>query len=439
MKNKSDIQLATEKIPKLILKYSATTLTSLIFYNLYTLADTMFVSWGVGNDAVGGISVAFPVVIVLSAISTALGGGAAALISRKLGENDRKAGGNIALNAMIAFWISAIITTALGLIFMEPMLNTLGVTPETYQYSKSYLTIVLIGCVFSTGFSSIIRAEGKMKYALLIWIIPVSANVVLDALFVLVFHWGVAGSAIATVCCQFISFSMSIFFFWKISSLEFKGAKISWKTVSGIFSIGMPSIIQQMALALSFMLMNNVLKMLNGTVAINVFAYVSKIVTFVFLPFTAVLQAMSPIIGYNFGAKSHKRTRETIVTATLMSCFYGMLSCLVLVLFPNALLAAFSCKGEVLEQGIVALRIIALGLPTISISMTFGVAYQTIGRKKKSIVMFASIIAVLIPALLFMSKLIGISGVWWSFTIASVFSAVFSLIIVSLDKSKKMM
>lgn len=434
MKVKSDEQLSTEKIPKLILKYSATTMASLLFYNLYTLTDTLFVSWGVGNNAVGGISVAFPVIVVLSAVSTALGGGAAALISRKLGENDKKAGGDIALNAMLAFWLTAILTTVLGLVFLNPMLKALGVTSEIYEYAKSYLVIILLGSVFSTGFSSIIRAEGKMKYAMLIWIIPVSVNIALDALFVLVFNWGVAGSALATVFCQFTSFLMCIYFFRKISSLDFHGARFSWKAVKDILAIGMPSIIQQMALAIAIMIMNNVLKLLNGTVAINVFAYVSKIVTFAFLPFTAVLQAMSPIVGYNFGAKDKMRTKQAVTYSLIMSVIYGVLAMVLLELLPGTILGAFSCKGEVLEQGVVALKIIAMALPTISIPMIFGTAYQTMGSKKKSMAMFATIIVFLLPALGIMASLIGVDGVWWSFPVAGTGSAIFALVFVALDK-----
>lgn len=114
---------------------------------------------------------------------------------------------------MLAFYSSAILITILGLALLNPLLEVMGVTGELLPYAKQYFTILLAGNVFSTGFSSIIRAEGKMLYGLLIWVIPISINIALDAVFILVLGWGVRGSALATVICQFVSFSMCVLFF----------------------------------------------------------------------------------------------------------------------------------------------------------------------------------------------------------------------------------
>ena len=417
--SKSSQALASESIPRLILRYSATTLASLVLYNVYTLTDTFFVSRGVGSDAVGGISVVFPLIVILSAVSTALGGGAASLISRKIGQNDFKGGGCVALNAMLAFWLTAIVVTVTGIAFMRPMLTALGATPELYEHSKQYLTIILLGCVFSTGFSSIIRAEGKMKYALMIWIVPISINIILDAVFIFAFKWGVAGSAAATVACQFVSFCMSLVFFRRFSSLDFGGAKPNIKTVGEILAVGVPSLVQQVSLAAVLVIMNNILKRLGGSVAISVFAYVSKIITFAFMPFTAVMQAVSPIIGYNYGAGDYKRTQNAVLTANLLAFIYGAAA---LAMLPELLLTAFGCKEQVLTQGALAIRITAGALPLLPAAMIMGTAYQSVGKKKNALIMFAVIIVFMLPCAAVLVKLFGVDGIWWSFPAASAFS-----------------
>ena len=154
--------LGEEPVPRLVLRFAATTMAALLLNAVYTLTDTLFVSWGVGENAMGGVSVVFPFVILQGAISTALGGGAASIISRKLGEGKKQEAGEVTLNAMLAFYSSAILITILGLALLNPLLEVMGVTGELLPYAKQYFTILLAGNVFSTGFSSIIRAEGKI-------------------------------------------------------------------------------------------------------------------------------------------------------------------------------------------------------------------------------------------------------------------------------------
>ena len=257
MLDSSHIKLSQEKIPKLVLGYASTTFVSLVLHGIYSLLDSLFVSWGVGDNAMGGLSIVFPFVLLQAAIATALGGGTASIVSRKIGAQKLYEAGNVAFNAMLTFWITAIITTILGFVLMTPLLNVMGVTAELRAYAKDYFSIILIGNVFSTGFSSIIRAEGKMRYGLLIWAIPIAVNIILDVVFILVLGWGVKGSALATVVCQFTSFSMSILFFTKFSTLKFEGVRFDLRVVRDILLVGLPALVQSLVSSLSLLLANN--------------------------------------------------------------------------------------------------------------------------------------------------------------------------------------
>lgn len=192
----------------------------------------------------GGVSVVFPFAILQGAIATALGGGAASIVSRKLGEGRPEDAGRTTISAMAAFYASALLITLIGFLAMEPILRLMGVTGELYPDAKAYLTILLAGNVFSTGFSAIIRAEGRMTYSLVIWVIPISVNIALDALFILGFGWGVRGAAVATVACQFVSFSMSILFFMRFSVQNIRKQRPNMRRIGEILEIGLPSLIQ---------------------------------------------------------------------------------------------------------------------------------------------------------------------------------------------------
>lgn len=187
---KKNDEMRTQSIPKLITKYSLATFCALFFNELYNIIDTLFVSKGVGDNAMGGVSIIFPFMIIQGAVAQTIGSGSASIISRLLGKKEYEKAGNITIHAMFAFYLTSVVITIAGFIFMNPLLRLFGATQEIMSYAEEYFTIILIGNVFSTGFSSIIRAEGKMLYSLLIWLIPTAINVALDAVFIYALDMG---------------------------------------------------------------------------------------------------------------------------------------------------------------------------------------------------------------------------------------------------------
>lgn len=419
--------LGVEAIPRLVLRFAATTLAALLLNAVYTLTDALFISWGVGENAMGGVSVVFPFVILQGAISTALGGGAASIISRKLGEGKKQEAGEVTLNAMLAFYSSAILITILGLALLNPLLEGMGVTGELLPYAKQYFTILLAGNVFSTGFSSIIRAEGKMLYGLLIWVIPISINIVLDAVFILVLGWGVQGSALATVICQFTSFCMCVLFFLRFTTQSFKGAKCSGRRMREILAIGLPSLIQIGSLSIISVLLNNLLRETGGTLGVNTYAYLSKIITFAVMPFTAVTQALSPIVGYNYGAGKLERVKKTVRFCAMLSLGYALAALTLIEAFPHAFLRVFTISPEILSLGIGSLRILAAALLFMPLPMLSGAAFQAVGQKGWAFVMYASNLIFLIPAAFCMASRFGINGIWWAYVVANIGASLLAL------------
>lgn len=433
--NKQD-RLATENVFRLLLSFSVTTLASLLFNTLYSLTDALFVSHAVGDDAFGGVSIVFPFVMFQSAVATAVGGGAGSIVSRKLGEKDSAGAGEATLNAMFTFYATAILTTILGFIFMDEVLTLFGVTEELMPFARTYFSVILAGNIFSTGFSSIIRAEGKMKYSLLIWVIPITINILLDALFILVFDWGVLGSAAATVACQFVSFFMSMLFFTMFTTQKIKGAKISLKKIGEVIAIGLPALIQTMALSVVAIIINNVVKNVGGTAAINAYSYANKVFTYVILPITAFSQALSPIAGYNFGAKNYDRVKGSVRAAIVLSLVYAVIAFVVLELFPNNLLRLFTTSKDTIAMSASCLTVISLSIFVQPVSNVLGVAFQSMGKKYSAALVFVSTLVFVLPLSVLLSSRFALNGVWYSTVIANTLSAIVAICVWFFVKKK---
>ncbi len=432
--SKDNIKLGTEKISKLVMSFAGTVLAGFIFNSIYTLTDALFVSHAVGDNAMGGVSLILPFTLLQGAISTTVGSGASAIVSRKLGENKPQEAGQVTFNAMLIFYVTAVITTILGFVFMNPVLKILGCTGELENYAREYFTIVLAGNVFSTGFSSIIRAEGKMKYSLLIWVIPISINVILDAVFILKLSMGVKGSALATVICQFTSFCMSVLFFTKFTTQTFKGTKPCKEDIGEIIGIGLPSLIQTGSLSIMSALFNNTLSKVGGELGINAYAYISKLVTFGIAPLTAFASAVVPIVAYNTGAKKDDRVHETVKFSVKACTNYSVVAIAIVFLMGKYLVRIFTDSTDVIDLATHGLKIISLSLVFASVPMILGSYYQALGKKTKSYIMFSSTLVFALILLLILPKFCALDGIWWSYTLASVLSAILSLII--LDKTK---
>lgn len=425
-KNKA-VEMETKAIPGLILSYSSATFFALFFDALYNIIDTLFISHGVGDDAMGGVSVVFPFMIIQAGIAQMVGGGAAALAAKHLGEKDYKKAGSVTANAMLIFYSTAVITTLIGFLFMSPILKLTGVTTDILPYAKEYLSIILIGNVFSTGFSSIIRAEGRMGYSLAIWLIPTAVNIALDYVFINLLNMGVKGAALATVIGYFTSFLMSVIFFTKISCQDFSEIKINRQTAKDIVVIGIPTLIQMSSMSLIFLLINRLLSKFGGSVGINIFAYLSKIATLAIVPINSVAQAVSPIIGYNHGADNRARIKSTLNFGLLITEAYSVIALIAVMIIPDYFISIFTDNSEIIRDGAVALQIISPALILMPIVIILSSYFQSTGKKTKAIISSASILVFLLILLAVLPQVFSLTGIWLSIPIACLLSALLSV------------
>lgn len=294
--------LTTAPVTGRLLRHLPYTLAALLFSAFYNVADTLFVSHGVGDLAAAGISVVFPLTVLQGAIAQMVGAGAGALVSPCLGQKDYRAAGRVTKSAMAFFYTTALGITCICLLFRTPLLRLFGATAEILPYARTYFTILAAGNVFSTGFSSIIRAEGRMDYSLWIWLLPTGVNLLLDWLLIYRLHLGIAGAAWATVIAQAASFCMSVLFFTRFSCQQFRGVRADRATVGRILTLGLPTLVQMGSLSVVLVVMNGLLAPRAGTVGVAAFGYVSRLAEFALAPFSALCLAAAPIIGSSYGA-----------------------------------------------------------------------------------------------------------------------------------------
>ena len=257
--------LGTEKIGKLIRKFSIPCIISLLVNSLYNMVDQIFIGWGVGYLGNGATNVVFPLNMICLAFALMIGDGASAFLSLKLGEKKKDEAGKGVTNAIILSIVIAILFCLFTLLFLPQLLNVFGCTEALIEYALAYGGVIAIGLPFmmiGTTLNSIIRADGSPKYAMTSMVLGALLNIILDPIFIFVFQMGVKGAAIATVISQFVTFSLNIVYLKNFKSIEInlKGFKFQFGMIKRVLLLGISSFITQMTFVLVAAVLNNLFK-----------------------------------------------------------------------------------------------------------------------------------------------------------------------------------
>jgi Na+-driven multidrug efflux pump len=183
-------------------------------YGIYALTNAWFVAHGVGATALAAVTVVAPVGLAVNAIATTVGAGGASVVSRSLGAGDTASAARAAGNAFALFWVAAIATSVVGLGALRPLLTLLGARGPVRDLASAYATVLLSATLVGTGFSSLVRAEGRMRFSALMWIVAIVTQATFDPVLIFGLHLGVRGAALGAVCGQSLSTAMSIWFYF---------------------------------------------------------------------------------------------------------------------------------------------------------------------------------------------------------------------------------
>ncbi|MCA0972813.1 MATE family efflux transporter [Halobacillus litoralis] len=440
MKEQSQ-RLGTQPIPKLLANLSIPAMIGMFVMALYNVIDTLFIARGVGILGVSGVSIGFPVMMIMMAIAAAVGIGGASVISRRLGESKPEEADKVFGNVLFSILIVSLFGFIGAFTFLEPLLRLFGATDNIMPYAKDYLFPIMLGAFFfSFAFTTnnIIRSEGNSRFAMITMIIPAVLNIILDPIFIFALDMGVQGAAVATVISQAsVSIVVLFYFLNGKSSLNIVPAylKPDWQIMKEVVTIGMPAFIRQVSGSGMMIAINWMLIKFGGEFEVGVFGIVQKLAMFTIMPMIGVLQGMQPIVGYNYGAKNYQRLKETVQlglkVVTVIS--FGIFA--VMMIFPEGLMRIFSGDTATIETGANAIRIMFALAMLIGAQVVSGGLYQALGMAKPALVLsMARQVLFLIPLVLILPYAFGVNGVWLAFPISDLLAFLLSVVFLVKDR-----
>lgn len=434
MNEEKALILGREKIGKLLLQYALPAIIAQIAASLYNVVDRIFIGQGVGPLAISGLALTFPFMNLTAAFGTLVGVGASTLTSIRLGEKNYDSARLVLGNLIILNITIGLFITIICLPFLNDILYALGGSEDTIVYAKDYMRVILLGNVFTHlyfGLNAILRSSGYPAKAMFVTVFSVGLNAVLDALFIFVFKWGIAGAAWATVLTQFVSFLVLLFLLLKRNQVVFikkEYLKFKPKISKAIFSIGLSPFMTNLIACLVVVFLNFGFKKYGGDLAIGAYGIVNSVAFMFVMIVLGLTQGMQPIIGYNYGAKRYGRVISTLNKALLSGFIITTIGFLTAELFPEFLALAFSNNEELVDKSVKGFRIFMSAFPFVGLQIVSSNFFQSLGMAKKAV--FLSMtrqLIFLLPILLILPKILGLPGVWAASPIADFLSAIVSL------------
>ncbi|KKG88933.1 multidrug transporter MatE [Methanosarcina mazei] len=435
MEQKSEF-LGKESIGKLLFKLSAPVIVGMLVQALYNVVDTFFVGQVYGADsvqAIGGLSIAFPIQMIIMAFGVVLGTGGSSIISRALGAKELEKAEKTLGNVFSLSLILSIIIAIPYLLFLDTILEIFGATPGIMPYAREYLEYIILGAVFfvfGVAVQNIVRAEGNARLAMNVMLIGAGLNIILDPVFMFGLDMGVKGAAIATVLSQVVSSVWLLQYCLKgKGAVHFKSRylKPDIKIIKDIGSIGVGSFVMQISSSIMMIFVYNALATYGGDVAVAVFGVIIKVNSFIFLPLLGMSFGLQPIVGYNYGAKQFGRIARAIKLTLMATTAFGTFGLLVIYFFTEQILGLFSADPQYLDVGTHAVKIMLLGMPLVGLNVVSMTVFQALGKARPSFLLSLSRqILFLIPLVVILPGFYELDGVWAAYPISDVLSFLLS-------------
>ncbi len=386
-------ELGTKSIGKLLFNMSLPAIIAQIVNVLYNMVDRMYIGHipGIGADALTGIGVTMPLIMIISAFAALVSMGGAPRASIMLGKKNKEAAEKILGNCTAALVLVAIILTAVVLLYGEKMLMLFGASDNTIGYALDYMRIYAIGTIFvqlSLGLNAFITAQGFAKTSMLTVTIGAIANIILDPILIFGFNMGVKGAALATIISQAISAIWVVLFLRGNKSLltiKKKYLKIELKTFLPCIALGLSPFIMQSTESILIIAFNTSLQKYGGDLAVGAMTILSSVMQFSMLPLMGLTQGAQPIISYNYGAENSSRVKHTFILVLKSAFGYSTLLWALAMLFPQLFARIFTSDAQLIEVTISALRIYMAASLLLGIQVSCQQTFIALGNAKASV------------------------------------------------------
>lgn len=389
----SEEKLGTEKIGKLILSMGIPTLIAQVINLIYNIVDRMYIGHLVGPEALTGVGLTLPVIMLISAFSAFVGAGGAPLAAIAMGQGDKKRAETILSNAVTMLVAFTVILMAVFFLIEKPFLYLIGASDVTYPYAGAYLRIYLLGTLFVQlviGLNPFITAQGQSRTAMLSVLIGAVLNIALDPVFIFVFHMGVRGAALATIISQFASalWTMRFLLSGKTSlRIQAKYLKPQWRVIGSVAALGVSPFIMQSTESLISVVLSSGLQKYGGDIYVGSLTILQSVMQLINTPISGFTQGVQPILSYNYGAGNIGRVRDTykrIIIITTTASFVITLSAM---LFPGMFARIFTDDPQLTAVVKKVMPIFVAGMLIFGVQMGCQTTFMGLGQAKISLFM----------------------------------------------------
>lgn len=444
MKMTRENKMANQPMFKLILSMSLPAMFSMLIQALYNVVDSVFVSnyesaTITGNESLLSVNIAFPLQLILIAVSVGTGIGVNSLIARRLGAKNQQDADSAATHGLFLGVINWIVFVFIGIFATRPFISLYTDNTEVFNGSTMYLSIVLIGSLGATMtcvLEKTLQSTGNMMIPMCSQLTGAVINIILDPIFIYVLDMGVTGAAIATIIGQYCSALVclfNIFFKKQLVKIKIRGFRFNGNILKNIYVVALPAMVMQAIGSFMVMSINYIISIADASAverdaATNVFGIYFKLQSFVFMPVFGLNQGSTPVMGFNYGAGNRDRLYSAVKWAMTFAVVIMALGLAVFQLFPELLLGMFKPNQEMIEIGKSALRTISLCFVPAAAGIVLTGLFQAVGKGIRSLIMsILRQMVVIVPVAYFLSK-ISISDMWFAFPVAEFISLMVAIL-----------
>lgn len=431
MQATKDNRLGTENITRLMISLAVPSVLAQIVNVLYNIVDRIYIGRipGVGAVALTGVGVTFPIITIISAFSGFASGGGAPLAAIALGQGDRKRAERILGNCVSMLLFFTVILMAFFFVFQKPLLYVFGASDNTIGYSSTYISIYLLGTVFvelAVGLNTFISAQGQARTAMFSVLIGAVVNIVLDPIFIFVFHMGVAGAAVATIISQALSAAWVLRFLCSEKSgirLKKAGMKLDFSLIGQIMALGVSPFVMSATESAITIVMNHGLQVYGGDLYVGSMTILQSVLQLVFVPISGFTNGVQPIISYNFGAGKFDRVKMTIkrmISITFLAAFVYVVFAM---LRPGLFARLFTTDEDLIALVKKVLPVYIAGMSVFGVQSGVQSSFLGLGQAKISLcIALLRKVILLIPLALILPRFFGVMGVYYAEPVADILS-----------------
>lgn len=416
---------STGSVYKNILEVAVPMMIAQLLNLLYNIVDRMYIGRipEVGTLALTGVGLCFPIITLVTAFTLLFGNGGGPLCAMELGRGNEEEAEKLMGNTFSMLIGTGIILMGIGFTFYKPILYLFGASDVTFPYAGAYIRIYLLGTIFvmiSLGMNPFINNQGFGNMGMLTVLIGAVLNILLDPLFIFVFHMGVRGAAVATIISQFFSAVWVLKFLTgpKVSlRLKRSAMKIQWKKVQSIMALGVSGFIMAFTNSLVQVVCNATLQVYGGDLYVGVMTVLNSVREIFTMPVNGLTNGASPVMSFNYGEKAFGRVKKAIGFVTVVCVSYTILAWGILKVIPEVFIRLFNSEPGLIEKGIPALHIYFFGFCFMALQFTGQCVFVALGKSRKATffsLFRKAIIVTPLTILLPRISALGVDGVFWA-------------------------